>query len=302
MTTTLSPIGIAAGFAASTIWGGAIAVTRLGVSGDAGLGPTDIAMLRFAGPAMLLLPVLRRAWPRLRQVSPWLLFMLFAGGGAPFVLVTGSGLSIAGAAEAGALLPGTVPLCVALVSLAMGERISAPRIAGLVIIGSAVAVVVAPGFLGGAAGRWPGYLLLLLAALLSTAYTIALRRSGIGAWEAAALVSAGSVVGLGPLYLLAMEPGLLDVPLREVAVQAIFQGLASGILAPVAFATAVQRLGAAKAAAFGCLSPGVACAAGFVLLGEAPGGLALGAVIASCVGVALVTLASGVAPPKAHAR
>jgi drug/metabolite transporter (DMT)-like permease len=69
MITTPSLLGIAAGLAASTIWGGAIAVTRLGVSGEAPLGPTDIAMLRFAGPALLLLPVLRRAWPRLRQVS-----------------------------------------------------------------------------------------------------------------------------------------------------------------------------------------------------------------------------------------
>jgi drug/metabolite transporter (DMT)-like permease len=300
MITTPSLLGIAAGLAASTIWGGAIAVTRLGVSGEAPLGPTDIAMLRFAGPALLLLPVLRRAWPRLRQVSPWLLVLLLAGGGAPFVLITGSGLSIAGAAEAGALLPGTVPLCVALVSALMGERIGILRLAGLAMIGSAVAAVVLPAVTGGGQAPWPGYLLLLLAALLSAGYTIALRRSGIGAWEAAAFVSAGSIVGLGPLYCLALEPGLLSVPLHEVAAQAAFQGLASGIIAPVAFAAAVQRLGASQAAAFGSLSPGAACAGGFALLGEVPNGAVMIAVIASCLGVALASRPSGATVPIAH--
>ncbi|MBW6399379.1 DMT family transporter [Roseomonas sp. HJA6] len=292
MTTTFSPLGIAAGLSAATIWGGAIAVTRLAVSGDASLGPTDIAMLRFAGPALLLLPVLRRAWPRLRQVSPWLLALLLAGGGAPFVLVAGRGLSIAGAAEAGALLPGTVPLCVVLVSLLMGERMRPLRLAGLAMIGAAVAVIVLPAIMGGTAADPAGYLLLLLAALLAAGYTIALRRSGIGAWEAAAFVSAGSIAGLGPLYVFGMEAGVLAVPLRDVVMQAAFQGLGSGILAPVAFAAAVRRLGASQAAAFGSLSPGAACAGGFALLGEVPDGLSLMAVIAACLGVVLLARSS----------
>ncbi|MBR0650208.1 DMT family transporter [Roseomonas terrae] len=293
MTTTLSPLGIAAGLAASTIWGGAIAVTRLGVSGEASFGPADIAMLRFAVPALLLLPVLRRAWPRLRQVSPWLLALLLGGGGAPFVLIVGSGLSVAGTAEAGALLPGTVPLCVALVSALMGERISSTRVAGLAMIALAVATVVLPAIAVGGGAPSLGHLLLLLAALLAAGYTIALRRSGIGPWEAAAFVSAGSVAGLGPFYLLTMEPAVLAMPLHDVAVQAVFQGIASGILAPVAFAAAVQRLGASKAAAFGSLSPGAACLGGFALLGEMPDGLALVAVLISCIGVALATRTSG---------
>lgn len=293
MTNTHSSFGVAAGLAASAIWGGALAVTRLGVSGEVPLNPMDIAMLRFIGPALLLLPVLRRAWPRLRQVPVWHLALLLAGGGAPFVLVAGNGLRVAGAAEAGALLPGTVPLCVALVSMAMGERIGMLRAAGLVLIAGSVAAVVMPSIADGAEARWPGYLLLLLAALLAAGYTIALRRSGIGAWEAAAFVSAGSVIVLGPFYLLEMEPGMGGVPLHDIALQAAFQGLASGILAPVAFAAAVQRLGVSQAAAFGSLSPGAACAGGFALLGEVPDAPTVTAVVASCIGVALAARASG---------
>jgi drug/metabolite transporter (DMT)-like permease len=281
-----SSLGIAAGLAAAAIWGAALAVTRLGVAGEAPFGPMDIALLRFLGPAILLLPVLRRSWPRLRQVAPWQLALMLAGGGAPFVLIAGSGLSLAGAAEAGALLPGTVPLGVALVSLALGERFSAIRAGCFALIGGAVAAVVAPGL--GASGQWEGYGLLLGAALLSTAYTIALRRSGIGAWEAAAFVSIGSVIGLAPFYLLLGGSGLAAASLPDIAVQAAFQGIVAGILAPVAFAEAVRRLGAAQASAFASLSPGAACASGFALLGEVPDGVTTMAVLVSGLGVALI--------------
>lgn len=290
MTTAPSPLGVAAGLAASAIWGGALAVTRLGVAGEAPLAPADIALLRFTGPAVILLPVLVRAWPRLRRVAGWQLLVLLIGGGAPFVLVAGTGLTIAGAAEAGTLLPGTVPLCVALLSGLLGERLGGLRIGGLVIIGVAVVAVITPGVLAGGAGRWPGYALLLGAAVLAAGYTIALRRSGLGPWEAAAFVSVGSLFGLALLGVAALPPGVLAAPLREVATQAAFQGVASGVLAPVAFAAAVRRLGASQAAAFGSLSPGAACLSGFLLLGEVPDALTALAVIASGIGVVLVAL------------
>ncbi|WP_160937177.1 EamA family transporter [Teichococcus coralli] len=280
-------LGIAAALLAAVVWGGALAMTRLGVAGPGRLGPADIALLRFTAPALLLLPVLLRALPRLRQVSPWLLAALLAGGGAPFVLVAGAGLRHAGAAEAGALLPGTVPLCVAVVSVLFGERLGLRRLAGLALIAAAVLAVAGPSALDGFAEAGTGHMLLLAAALLASLYTVGLRRAGIGAWEAAAFVSAGSVLALVPLYLLA-GPALPAAPWDMLALQALFQGGASGLLAPVAFALAVTRLGAARAAAFGGLSPGIAALFGFALLGETPALLPVVAVLAAGLGVALV--------------
>jgi drug/metabolite transporter (DMT)-like permease len=291
MFTSPSMPGIAAGLAAAAIWGGALAVTRFGVSGETPLSPADIAMLRFAAPALLLLPVLRRAWPRLRRVPVALLALLLLGGGAPFVIVAGSGLGIAGAAEAGALLPGTVPLCVAMVARLLGERLSTAGMGGLAMIGASVAVVILPSLGAGADERGVGYALLLAAAPLAAGYTIALRRSGLTPWEAAAFVSLGSVLLLGPFYAAAMEPGLAKVSWDVIAFQAGFQGLASGLLAPVAFAAAVQRLGASQAAAFASLSPGAACLGGFALLGEVPTGAAAFSVLASGFGIALLVRA-----------
>lgn len=287
MTASPFSLGIAAGLSASAIWGGTLAVTRLGVSAGAPFGPTDIAMLRFVGPALLLLPVLRRAWPRLRQVPPWQLAVLLIGGGAPFVVVAGAGLSMAGAAEAGALLPGTVPLCVALFSAVLGERFGIRRLVGLMLIGGAVAAVLVPALGDGVERRWEGYVLLLAAAMMSAGYTLALRRSGIGPWEAAAFVSLGSLIMLGPACLFG-EARVFTAPMASVLVQAGYQGLASGVVAPVAFVVAVRLLGPSRAAAFGSLSPGVACAGGFALLGEVPDALTSVAVAASALGVGLV--------------
>ncbi|MBR0681982.1 EamA family transporter [Roseomonas eburnea] len=291
MPTTSTALGIAAGLTAAATWGGALAMTRLGVAGPSSLGPADIAMLRFLGPAILLLPVLLRAMPRLRNTGALLLATLLLGGGAPFVLVAGSGLRIAGAAEAGALLPGTMPLCVAAMSVALGERIHAARRAGLALLAAAAAAVAGPSLAEGEDGESAGHLLLLAAAALSAAYTVALRRSGLGAWEAAAFVSAGSVLCLGPVHVLAMEPCLERASWGDIAAQAAFQGLGPGLLAPVAFAMAVARLGASRAAAFGSLSPAAATLAGMGLLGEVPDATTFVAVLASGVGVVLATRA-----------
>jgi drug/metabolite transporter (DMT)-like permease len=217
-----------------------------------------------------------------------LLAMLLLGGGAPFVLVAGSGLGIAGVAEAGALLPGTVPLCVALVSRLLGERIGTTGLFGLAMIGTAVAMVILPSVGSSPDNRVAGYVMLLAAALLSAGYTIALRRSGLGPWEAAAFVSSGSVLGFGPIYAMVLEPNLTVASWDVIALQAGFQGMASGILAPVAFAMAVRRLGASQAAAFGSLSPGAACAGGFALLGEVPTAATTMSVLASGLGIVLM--------------
>jgi drug/metabolite transporter (DMT)-like permease len=295
-------IGIGAALAAATIWGAALAMTRLGVSGTGALAPLDIVALRFLGPTLALLPVLLRVWPRLRQLDPLLLLGLFAGGGTPFVLVVSTGLQTAGAAEAGALLPGTVPLSVAALSAWLGERFERTRLIGLGLIGLAGAVLVGPAIIGASGVSWLGYALLLGASALCAVYTHALRRAGLGPLEVVAFVSTTSVATLVPVYLAGLGTGLLAAPWHEIAVHGLYQSVASGLLAPAAFAIAVARLGGAQAAAFGSLSPAAATLSGIALLGEVPGTAALVAVAASGIGVALVNLGAKRPQPGASQR
>jgi len=280
-------IGVAAGIAAATIWGATLAVTRLGVAPSGTLAAHDMVLLRFSLPALLLLPFAWRALPRIRGRQAWALLVLIAGGGAPFLLLLGTALREADVAEAGALLPGALPLWVAGASLLRGSaerlRLTSRRRFGLVLMAVAVALVVGPDALGG------GTPLLLCAGWLAAAYTLALRRAGLDPLEATALVSAASVIGFLPLYLFVLQPDLTTAAWQEIALQLAWQGGISGLAAPIAFATAVARLGAARASAFAALSPVTAACCGLLLVGEQPEGLVtLGLLCATC-GVALAT-------------
>lgn len=295
-------IGIGAALAAAAIWGAALAMTRLGVSGSGALAPLDIVALRFLGPTLALLPVLLRAMPKLRRLDPLLLLGLFVGGGTPFVLVVSTGLQTAGAAEAGALLPGTVPLSVAALSALLGERFGRTRLMGLGLIALAVVVLVGPAIIGAVGVSWLGYTLLLGASALCAIYTHALRRAGLGPLELVAFVSAASAASLAPVYLAGLGGSLFAAPWREIAVHGLYQSVASGLLAPAAFAIAVARLGGAQAAAFGSLSPAAATLTGVALLGEVPDAVSLFAVAASGIGVALVNLGARRPQPGASQR
>ncbi|MFX6258673.1 hypothetical protein ABTF80_21705, partial [Acinetobacter baumannii] len=81
----------------------------------------------------------------------------------------------------------------------------------------------------------------------------ALRRSGLTAWQGAAAINLGSTVLLLPLLWIAGAPKLLSAPLREVALQAVGQGLFAGLLGLALYGLAVARLGAARASLSGAL-------------------------------------------------
>jgi drug/metabolite transporter (DMT)-like permease len=284
-------LGVGAALATVLIWGGWVVTTRLGVTTS--LAPADVCFLRYLVPALVLAPVLWRrglAWDRLGLRGS---LLLAAGAGAPFFLVAAAGMRFAPAAHVGALLPGTMPLFVALFSaLFLGERLGRRRLAGFALILAGVAVIGGVGLVSDAAsGAWRGHLLFLTAAAMWAGFTLALRRSGLGAWHAAALVSAYSLAGFAPVYLLALEPRLLAVPWPEVALQAGTQGVLSGLVALATYGIAVTRLGASRAAAIGALTPVVATLIAIPALGELPDAPTL----AGIAGVSLgVVLASGV--------
>lgn len=279
-------VGMAAALATVTIWAAWIALTRKGVTTS--LSPVDVALLRYSVPSLVLLPVLRRIRPALKQAGTRRSLIMIAGSGAPFFLVCSTGMALAPAADIGTLLPGTMPLFVALFGfLFLRERIGALRLLGFALI-FAGAVVVAVGGMGHGSA-WRGYPLLLGAASMWACYTLAFRRSGINAWQSAAIVNAGSILLLLPLLLFSGTSRLLDAPLHDILLQGVVQGLVSGLLALVCYGAAVRRLGASNAAAFAALAPGLAALFGVPLLGEIPSLLSLAALLVVGFGVALAS-------------
>jgi drug/metabolite transporter (DMT)-like permease len=259
------------GLAAASIWAGWSVITRLAVTTR--LDAWDIAALRFGAAGLLLSPVLMRRGLA-RDRLGWLgLAAIIAGLGAPYALAAAGGLHFAPASDQGALNPGCMPLFVALiVAIVLRERLSGARKLGLssIMVG---ALIIVGGHGWSAAwnsSRTLGDALFLVAAFLSACFTVAMLQAKLDPLHAAALVSTGSLVIYLPIYLAFFGARLAQLPLADIAVQALFQGVVVTIVSLLLYGRAVAILGASGGSAFGALVPALSALFAIPLLGEWP--------------------------------
>jgi drug/metabolite transporter (DMT)-like permease len=294
--------GAAYGLGAASIWAGWSVVTRLAVTTN--LDAWDIAALRFGVAGFLLAPVVARRGLA-RDRLGWLgLGVLIAGVGAPYALVAATGLHFAPACDGGALNPGCMPLFVALIAaIVVGEKPSVTRMLGLLLI-LAGAVTIMGWHAEGRDATWStsrlfGDLLFLIAAFLTACFTFVMRHAKLDPLHATALAATGSLLIYLPIYFAFHGMRLARVPLADLAIQALFQGVAVSIISLVLYGRAVVILGASGGAAFGALVPALAALLAIPLLGEWPSGT-------DWIGVGLVSsgvyLASGGPLPTAKPR
>jgi drug/metabolite transporter (DMT)-like permease len=265
--------GAVFGFAAAAIWASWSVVTRLAVTTS--LDASDIAALRFGVAGLLLSPVLvRRGLARDRL--GWLgLGLLVVGVGAPYALVAATGLRFAPASDGGALNPGCMPLFVALIAaIVVGEKLSTRRISGLFLILAGAVTIVGWNAEGHgtawSASRTFGDVLFLIAAFLTACFTLVMRQAKLDPLHAATLASTGSLVIYLPIYFALHGARLARIPLADLAVQALFQGVVVTIISIVLYGRAVVILGASGGAAFGALVPALSALFAIPLLGEWP--------------------------------
>jgi drug/metabolite transporter (DMT)-like permease len=281
--------GSLAALASVLIWSGWIVFTRHGVTTD--MPPVTLGLLRYAIPALIMLPLLLRSMNAYRRAG-WLkcAIMVF-GSGAPFFLICSHAMTIAPAAHVGVMLPGVMPMFVALFAfLLFGERYSGARLAGYALVLAGVAALAGASLIEAGAG-WRGHGLLLLSAASWACFTLAFKRSGLTAWQAAALINAVSVVIMVAIDAVQGGPRLWSVPWQTLITQGFAQGILSGLLALAAYSYAVAVLGASKASAFVSLTPALTAVIAAVTLGEWPDAVTVVAVLVVGGGVAL---ASGV--------
>jgi len=284
------------GFSAVLVWASWIAVTRLGVKTS--LTVYDLTFWRFLTAGLVLAPVVWRKGLALDRLGWGGLGVLVAGAGAPYVLIAASGLRYAPAAQAGALLPGSMPLFVALLAvLLLKERITGLRVAGyaLIVLGDLLIVGGAPA----TSDQAFGVTLFLVAASMWAGYAIVLRRSGLESLHAAALVSTGSALFYSPAYLVMNGFSAFDAPLRDILMQALFQGVIVSVCALYLFGQGIAILGASAGAAFGALTPALAALLAIPILGEVPLAKDWLAIVSVSFGV---YLASGGALPALRRR
>ncbi len=281
--------GYLAIISAVTIWGAWVALTRYAVIGS--LTPASVTLLRVGIPALVLVPVLFRVgiWPKGKTV-PFLFCIL--GAGAPFLLIIGNGMRFAPTADVGPLVPGTMPLIVALLSVIIfKEKLGWARAIGFALCLAGVLTIAGRSILTASGDTSFGHLLLVTAAICWACYTVAFRLVGVTAIEMAALVSFWSALAMLPFGLPPLIAAFNNGAHGDIIVQAIVQGLGSGLIALVLYNIGIARLGASRAAAFVALVPALATVIAIPLLKEIPDAASIFGVVTTGLGV---LLASGV--------
>ncbi|QKH38993.1 DMT family transporter [Achromobacter pestifer] len=289
-------VGVLCGLAVALIWSGWSVATRLAMTTT--LAPADVTMLRFGVSALFLWPILLRQGAGLRALGVVRIGVMLIGAGVPFMMAASVGMRYAPASHVATLMIGSMPIWVALLSAALyGERFSRVQMYGLLIVIAGIACMGGYGLIANRAqGEWRGDLLFLCGGLLFASYTVTQRRSGIGPWQATALVNVGSALFFAPIYFLFLSPGIFTAPVQDVLFQVIAQGVFVAILAMFFYAEAVRRLGASRAAIFGSLAPALAVLLGIPVLGEIPGAVPLAGIASVMVGVVLMV--TGARRPK----
>jgi drug/metabolite transporter (DMT)-like permease len=269
---TLSPDlrGMALGAAAATTWGLYVALARQGVA--SGLSPVDIATFRYATAAVILLPWLIAGWREVRAVGPWRSLILAALAGPPFILLGVGGYQFAPLAHGAVIQPATVTLLgMALAVLLLGERLTAARAVGTLIIVTGIAVIAGPGLMSGGGETPIGDAMFAGAGLLWATFTLLCRRWQVPPVAGTAIVSVVSGAVMLPWAL--ASQGLAhytSLPISTLVLQLLVQGLLAGVLSVIAYTHAVKLIGAARAAVFPALVPAAAILIGIPVAGEWP--------------------------------
>lgn len=280
-----SALGALSALSVVLIWASWLVSTRHSVG--AGLGPLDLSLLRYGIPALVLAPVWWRTglFPK-GAMGPLALMVL--GSGAPFFQIVAFGMRHTPASAAGVLLPGLMPLAVAVIGMVfLGERPDRWRKLGMLAILAGGAVLLF-GNLGDQGLSWISFTILPIGATLWAVYTHAFRRSGLDAFEGAALICVWStILNLAALPFVGTQ--FPTAPWREIALQSATQGLLSGLVATLLYGTAVRALGGTQAAAYTAITPVAAAIGGAVLLAEPLGVSTLLAALVTGLGVLLST-------------
>lgn len=270
--------GLGYGIFAVLVWGSYLAVSRAGVTA-AGLMPWDFALFRFlpAGFIGVLFLLGRRGNRTVRDIGWLRAGALTLCGGPMFIVCATAGYLFAPLPHGAVIQPGSAVIVgLVLVRLLAGPHAVQTHWPGalLVLAGLVLANV------GEAAGRfdgaWRGDLLFVMAGALWAGFTVLLKRWQVDPISGTSIVSVMSLVITLPLYgVFEGFERMASLPLSQLALQFLMQGLLAGFLAVVAFVKAVQLLGAARASLLPALVPMCAIAVGIPLTGEMPSSVQL---------------------------
>ena len=262
------------GVLAVLIWGGYLAVSRYGLTAST-LEAIDIAFIRatVAGLTMLLWLTAKgtRGINAIRNVGLTKTLLLTAFVGPLFVYISVSGYAYAPLVHGGVLLPAGLVLAGLILSSLLGDKIESSKIIGVIIMLIGLGLLAGPDLFNGGMMALLGDFLFFTAGVMWASFAVAQKFWQITPVVATAVVSILSIFLYSPIYLLLYGiERLQTVPIQQLVIQGVVQGLLAGVAAMICFGLAVKMIGAAKASLFPALLPVTTLLIGIPLTGELP--------------------------------
>jgi drug/metabolite transporter (DMT)-like permease len=279
--------------AAILIWSGSLVMLRLGVTTE--LNAYDLTCLRLGVAALVLAPfVIRRGKGAVRPGFKTIVLMVLTFG-APYVLLIAVALETAPAAAAGFLNPAVMAIGAVILGLLVSKDRARPaKLLGLIVTALGLAV-----YLWSGGGMVQGHFILFATGGMWALYALVVRRSGVSALQATAMVAIGSMAVYLPLYLLFLPKAIGSAPLLDVLAQGGFHGVLVSVGAVYAFNRSAELLGPVAGAALPALIPIVTLLMGALALGEV---FQLGELVAALVvALGLCLILVGASPSRAVA-
>lgn len=270
---------------AITIWSGWMSATR--IAATSGVASIDIAALRYGVPAIMLAPVLKTTFQKMRHAPLWSLIAMF-GWGLPFVWLLATALESANVVHLATIVFCTMPVfAVAGERLIFGTRLDPKRVPGFLLIGMAALIVILNALIGDGGADPKSVMLMLLASAGWASYTVAFKHTGFSPLEGPAYVCAVSTLVLLVIKALSTGPWL-PLSWSQLVFNGIAQGVLSGFFATILYTMAIARLGSARTASFSVLMPIVGTTIAFFWLEEMPSAVDMVALALGTLGVAIV--------------
>jgi drug/metabolite transporter (DMT)-like permease len=279
--------------AVSVLWG--LPYLFIKIADDGGMPPLDLAWLRIALGAVVLVAIAWRAGtlPSLRGHWPWLLAFAVAEIAIPFPMIAAGETHVA--SSTAAIVIATVPLIIALLSLRFepSERVTGGRLLGLLVGFAGVAFLVGVD-VSGDGGELLGVGAVLIAACGYATGPLILKRK-LADLDPIAMMGACLVIAAVLLTPLAAIDLPSSTPTAGAFASVVVLGIFCTALALVLMAILIGLAGPSRASVITYINPVIALALGVVFLSEEPGAGAL-------VGLALILVGSFLSTRKEPAK
>ncbi len=240
---------------------------------DAGYAPVDMMFLRYAVPALFLVPFVALRWKVMAtsDVSWSKLALLSLIGGPLFGLMAVSGYTYAPLSHGLMFAPVTVFLTgTALAVIFLGETVTRSKMAGSMVLflGLALLVGLKPDSLGLASLR--GDAMFIAAGMLWGTYTFLMRFWQIPILQGTVGVGLFSALLSIPVLFIFDGGGIFAAPVEYLGVQALLQGVVGGLVSIIALMAALRYVSVSFAALLPAMTPVAAALIVLSLWGTVP--------------------------------